>query len=333
MAASLGLFAVAAAVSLATSWLLVARIERLGERLGLNEAVLGLLAALAADGPEITAAITALSHHQHAVGAGVVLGSNVFNLAALLGLVGLVAGRTRMHRRVIALDGSAGLWVAGVTAVAVGTALPAGAAVAACLLVLVPYLATLSGQDRLLRRVPVPARARRWVLTAVAEEEADLSAAIHPPRGRPADAVVGAVALVVVVVSAVAMERSATDLGRHAGLPDIIVGGLVLAVVTSLPNAVAGYYWARRGRGAAALSTALNSNTINVMAGLLLPALVTGLVAPDLPDVLVASAYAALTAVSLALAWAGRGVGRRSGGVIVAGYLGVVAALSAVTLT
>ena len=52
-------FVLAAAVSLAASWLLVTSLERVGARLGLTEALLGLLAALAADAPEITAAVTA----------------------------------------------------------------------------------------------------------------------------------------------------------------------------------------------------------------------------------------------------------------------------------
>ena len=80
-------FVLGACVSLSTSWILASRLERVGERLGLSEALLGMVAALAADAPEITASVTALVHHQSSVGAGVVLGSNVFNLAALLGLV------------------------------------------------------------------------------------------------------------------------------------------------------------------------------------------------------------------------------------------------------
>ena len=54
-------FAAAAAVSLRTSWLLVSRLERIGTRIGLSEALLGVLAALAADAPEITASVTAAS--------------------------------------------------------------------------------------------------------------------------------------------------------------------------------------------------------------------------------------------------------------------------------
>src|ERR1700744_2050693 len=96
-------FVLGAAVSLATSWVLVSRLERVGERFGLSEALLGIVAALAADAPEITASISALSQHQRAIGAGVVIGSNVFNLAALLGLGAIVAGFIALHRRVVLL--------------------------------------------------------------------------------------------------------------------------------------------------------------------------------------------------------------------------------------
>ena len=50
----IGIFAVSAAVSLGASFILVSRLERVGERLGVSEALLGLIAALAADSPEIT---------------------------------------------------------------------------------------------------------------------------------------------------------------------------------------------------------------------------------------------------------------------------------------
>ena len=102
-------FPAGAAVSLATSWLLVSRLERIGERLGLSEALLGMVAALAADAPEISAAVSALASHQQRVGAGVVLGSNVFNLAALLGLGAVVAGRIGLHRKVVVLGGAVAL--------------------------------------------------------------------------------------------------------------------------------------------------------------------------------------------------------------------------------
>ncbi len=105
-------FLAGALVSLATSWVLVTRLERVGERLGLSEALLGIVAALAADAPEVTSAVSAMAGHQQRLGAGVVIGSNVFNLAALLGLGAVVAGRIRLHRKVVVLGGVVAMCVA-----------------------------------------------------------------------------------------------------------------------------------------------------------------------------------------------------------------------------
>ena len=135
----------------------------------------------------------------------------------------------------------------------------------------------------------------------------------------------------VVVLASVAMEQGASSLGTHFGVPEIVVGGLVLAAVTSLPNAVSAVYLARRGRGAAAFSTALNSNSLNVAAGLLIPAVVIGLAKPSASGVLVASWYVGLTALTLLLAYVGRGLGRVAGGAIIAAYVAFVVVLLATT--
>jgi hypothetical protein len=155
----------------------------------------------------------------------------------------------------------------------------------------------------------------------VTEEESELEEAIRPPRGRQQDVAVAAVSLLVVVVASVTMERAASALGSRFAVPEIVVGGLVLAAVTSLPNAVAAVYLAARGRGAATLSTALNSNTLNIALGLLLPATVIGLGQPSGQTTLAAAWYAGLTAVTLAVAYRDRGIGRVAGIAIIAAYL------------
>src|ERR1019366_7817994 len=63
VALAVPVFLVGVVVSLTTSYLLVTRLERLGERLGLSEALLGVVAALAADAPEITSAGTGPGPH------------------------------------------------------------------------------------------------------------------------------------------------------------------------------------------------------------------------------------------------------------------------------
>jgi Ca2+/Na+ antiporter len=182
-------------------------------------------------------------------------------------------------------------------------------------------------RDRL-RRLGVPARWVSWLTEAIVEEELELEAAIHPQRGRAGDGIVAAVAVLVVVGASLAMEQSAAELGARHAIPEIVVGGLVLAGVTSLPNAVAAVYLARRGRGTATLSTAMNSNALNVAAGLLVPAAIVGLGAASGPATLVAVWYFGLTAFALGCAYAGRGLRRWHGALIIGAYLALPACCS-----
>ena len=327
VAAELFVFLAAAAISLSASYLVVTRLERIGERLGLSEALLGVLAALAGDAPEITAAVTALRMHQNKVGAGVIIGSNVFNLAALLGLGAVVAGRIALHRKVILLGGVVGVWMAVVCLVMVLGLIPAGAALVAALAALIPYLIVLGAGPGRLARIPLARRWEAWLAAAVSEEEAELEEVIRPAHGRARDVAVAGAMLVVVVVASVAMEQAATRLGTRFAIPPIIIGGVVLAAVTSLPNSVAAVYLAARGRGAAMLSTTLNSNALNVTAGLLVPAAIIGLGAPSGQADLIAVWYLVLTLIALAFAYRYSGMDRATGALIIGAYLVFVGSL------
>jgi len=64
----------------------------------------------------------------------------------------------------------------------------------------------------------------------------------------------------------------------------------------------------------------LNSNTLNVVAGLLIPGVILGLGPPSGQSVLITIWYAALTAIVLALAYRHRGLSRLAGGLIIAAY-------------
>ena len=324
-------FVVGAVVCLGTSWVFVSKLEMVGERFGYSEASLGLLAALAADTPEITAAVTALLRHERAVGAGVVIGSNVFNLAALLGLGAVVAGRLQLHRKVVVLGGAVAIWMAAVCLITVTRVVEPGAGLVLVLVVLVAYIVVLAGRRKVLRRIGLPWSWVTWLSNAVDEEELELVVAIRPAPARPRDTAVAAIALAVVVGAAVAMERGASTLGQHYHVPGVVIGGLVLAAVTSLPNAVAAIYLASKGRGAAAFSTALNSNTLNVVAGLVLPATFLGLARPSGQTVFITAAYVGLTVVTLVLAFADRGLRRSAGWLIVAGYAAFVATVVVVS--
>jgi cation:H+ antiporter len=79
-------------------------------------------------------------------------------------------------------------------------------------------------------------------------------------------------ALGVIVAGSIGAVRAATDLGRAWSVPEALVGVIVLAILTSLPNAWTGVRFGLQHRGSALMSETLNSNSINIVAGLALPA-------------------------------------------------------------
>lgn len=329
MAPSFIAFFFGAITSLGFSWILVQRLERVGERIGLSEALLGVVAALAADAPEITSSIAAIAQHQREIGSGVVIGSNLFNLAALLGLGAVVSGFIALHRKVVIFGGCVAVWVSLCCLATTLRAVPVSVGLVASLIVLLFYFIVLGLRAQTIERLPFSRPVTQWITDAVDEEELELVTAIRPTRGRPIDVAAALGSLVVVVVSSVAMERGASTLGRHFRVADAVIGGIVLAAVTSLPNAVSAIYLAQKGRGAAAFSTALNSNNLNVVVGLLVPGVLVGLALPSFAGNFTSMAYVVLTGLVLVFAFATSGLTRRAGWVIIAGYAAFVACLLA----
>jgi hypothetical protein len=97
-------------MSVASVWL-TSGLEKLGARLRFREALLGILTALGAEAPEISSAISALYFDHREVAFGVVLGSNIFNLAGPLGLSALMAGRVEIGRHGLLLTGVVGVLI------------------------------------------------------------------------------------------------------------------------------------------------------------------------------------------------------------------------------
>lgn len=316
-------FAVGAVASLGASHLLTSRIERLGARVVLSEALLGLVTALAADSPEITSSISAIGSGRQTVGIGVVLGSNVFNIAALLGLGALAAGGIHLHRRVVALEGTVAVVVAAVAIAVAGGVLAPAVALAISLAALLDYGLVLGLGSERLRRLPIPPTLTAFLDEAACDECLEVGPPEAPPPGTPAwrDGLLGSLALLLVIGASILMERAGVGIGGHLRLAPIVTGGIVLAAVTSLPNAVAAVYLARRGRGAAVLSEAMNSNALNVAVGLLVPGVLIGM-GPLRPQaVSVAGWYGGLTVAALLVAFVGRRISRVAGAAIIAAYL------------
>jgi cation:H+ antiporter len=259
-------------LTLAASEAMVRGLTSLGARLGFSEGLLGLLTAVGADAPELSSAVIAIAAGSRDVGVGVVLGSNLFNLAALLGLSALVTGRLSLHRTSLLLDGTIGLVVLALTGWTLSGERPGWRIAAVLVVVFGLYVTVLSLPEASLRRLPGPLA--RAVVFSPGHLAHDIAA---PALGGPKLSIaLLPIAVGAVVAGSLGLVHSALQLAQGWHVAPGVTGGLVLAVLTSVPNAYAAVQLGRRGRGTAVMSEAMNSNTINLLGGLVVPAAVLG---------------------------------------------------------
>jgi cation:H+ antiporter len=268
-------FVIGLAVTLASSELLARGLTRLGSKLGFSEGLLGLLAALGADSPELSSAVIAILAGAGDVGVAVVVGSNLFNLAALLGLSALVAHGVRIRRGPVLLDAGVGLAVMLAAGVMVaGFASPVF--VAALVLPLsLAYTVVLAAPRRwLFQHIrPLLGSLPQNVVEVPYEATHDRPVATHTSW---VPVLLLPVALLGVVGGSYAMVHAALAAGPLLHLSRAVLGIVVLAALTSLPNLWVALHFARTDRGTALFSAAMNSNTINLAGGLIVPALFVG---------------------------------------------------------
>jgi cation:H+ antiporter len=269
------LFLVCLFATLASSELLVRGLTVLGMKLTMTEGSLGLLAALGADAPEITTAIVSLVVGAADIGQGVVLGSNLFNLAMLLGLSALLAGRVIIRRQGLVLDGVVGILVLVIITALLLNILSPLLTMVTLVVLLVPYIFLVGLHPRHIDHLRLPDGFAHLLAKAASQ--------IHEDTTEPYKVIVSWIpvvfvpgALVVMVVACFGLVETALTLTQSWHVPRALVGVGILAALTSLPNAYASARLAMRGRGAAVVSATVNSNTINLVFGLAVPALVLG---------------------------------------------------------
>jgi len=323
VAAALPLLACSLALTLGGAATFARRLDRLGARHGLPEVWIGILTALAADGPEISSALIALARGSHGASVGVIVGSCTFNLATMLGLTALVTGAVVVTRATLALEGAVALIVTATVIALLAGGLPAGAAAAVAAGTVALYLLLALGGGDALTRLGLR-RLAALLPDRAAHAGHGAEGLAHEFRTRRQLALIG-LDLALIVGGSFGMVSAALSLGHRWGVAAPIVGALVLGPLTSLPNALTGVRLGLAGRGAALVTETLNSNTINLLAGVAVPSLFVTLAAHSDADRLGLALLGAAMAAVVALLAPRRGLGRAGALVLLALYAGFVA--------
>lgn len=280
-----------------------------------------MLAALGAATPEISSAVTALFEKQHDVGVGIIIGSNIFNLAALLGLSALLAGRLLLKRQSTIFNGTISLLVTLILFLLVFEFISPGVSVLLLILVLSPYVIVSGLKSAQMKKWNLPVKIRRFVTEATTSyhNQAKEKKSTGPESWRWAYK--GGAALILIIVTCMGMVHSAVFLSDAWQFNKTILGVLVLAVFTGIPDLITAIRLALDGKGVAVMSEALNSNTLNILFGICVPATIFGLGSLGGQTIFSIWWLSGITVINLALLYFMKGFNRMSGAFSVGLYL------------
>ena len=259
---------------LGAEWL-VKGAARAARRLGMSPLVVGLtVVAFGSSAPELLVGVVASVQDRSDVVLGNVVGSNILNIALILGVAALVRP-LRVGMRLLARE----------------VPLMVGVSVAVALMAVDGSLGRpdavilLGGFTVFLAYVTRAAEAESAEVAAeyVQHEETE--------RGRPEDTSLGrdlllvGVGLVALILGAHLLVTSAVFFARLAGVSEVVIGLTVVAVGTSLPELATCAVAAHRNEADIALGNAVGSNLFNLLSILGVSAAIRPIrVAPSILD-------------------------------------------------
>lgn len=267
------------------AWAVVHEAERLAVRLGMSPMLVGLtVVAFGTSAPELIVGAFASARGAGELAVGGVLGSNVANVALVLGL-GIVIRPLAVSSRLFRWELPA-LGAATVLVLLFGASGTIGRFEGAVLLALLVIF--LAGSARL---GPESLQSRAAEVEVLAPAASMLRGVLQLLVG-----------VAVLAAGSELLVRGATGLAEHLEISQVVIGALVIAVGTSAPELATTAVAALRRQHAIAVGNVIGSNVFNLLGALGLAAVVAPLpIDPDL-YVLEMSALALSTLLLLPLA-------------------------------
>lgn len=279
----------------------------LARRLGLTPLVIGLtVVAFGTSAPEMVVSVGGAWRGQGDIALGNVVGSNIFNVGAILALSALIAP-IRVTLGLLKIDAPLMVGVSLLGAFLASLATIPRAAGAALLTLLVAYTA-------------FSVKAAKTRTSPAIDDEFDAAVPDRAPSPSIELALV-ALGLTLLVLGSKLLVGSTTVVARSLGWSEAVIGLTIVAAGTSMPELATSLVAASRGQSDIAVGNVIGSNIFNVLGTLGLAATLRPFGAPGIREadlwVMVAFAIALLP-----LLWTGRRLQRWEGALLLAGYAG-----------
>ncbi len=246
-------FAVALAALIWGADLLIAQSEKIARHFGLSDYFIGAtLIALGTSLPEMAASVSASLAGHPAISLSNIIGSNTLNITLVLGTVFLIARRINPHRDFFAQDSSWALFPIFIFILMIMDGLLSRFDGMLLLILMGAYLLFLirNGKEVLIEELQ-------------AINEGGLSSFQWRRTGS-----LLLVGFGVVIIGADALIASATALARSWGVSEWIIGVVLIAMGTSMPELVVSVAAARRGKADMAIGNIIGSNMANISVAL-----------------------------------------------------------------
>ncbi len=321
--ALIGLLAISLIIVIKSADIFVDSIVEIGGALGISQIILGVTAsAIGTSLPEFGSAMIATLTGSADLGVGTVIGSNIWNIAGILGISATVAGLIRTNNQGLTRD-----WL-----MMLGTGLillffmffgdinwPAALVmiVAYCFYLWILIKAQRKHSDEISQKDEKSHQEQdkntleSGIKKDVVEKSDKKEKAVN--KKTVSYVILGLAGL---ILGCRLLVFSADELGNIFGIPEMVMGLFVLAVGTSIPELVVTLTSAMKGLHDLSIGTVLGSNTFNILIGIGVPALLLSVPVDKISLTFDAPFMIFVTVLLMALIKMGKGKLNRTGGII-----------------
>ncbi|MDO5835186.1 MAG: calcium/sodium antiporter [Methanobacterium sp.] len=319
--ALIGLLAISLIIVIKSADVFVDNIVEIGGALGISQIILGVTAsAIGTSLPEFGSAMIATLTGSADLGVGTVIGSNIWNIAGILGISATVAGVIRTNKEGLTRDW---LMMLGTGLILLFFMLFGDISWPAALVMVIAYCFYLWVLIKAQRKHSEGSNKDEKIQEEQLKEDNALEIDIKQKVEEKSKKEINrkTVAYVIVGIAGLIMGcrllvYSADELGNIFGVPEMIMGLFVLAVGTSIPELVVTLTSAMKGLHDLSIGTVLGSNTFNILIGIGVPALLLSVPVDRISLTFDAPVMIFVTILLMALIKLGKGKLNRLGGII-----------------
>lgn len=241
----------------------VDNLVEIGGALGISQIILGVTAsAIGTSLPEFGSAMIATLSGSSDIGVGCVIGSNIWNIAGILGITAIVAGVIKTDSSGLMRDGMVTL---GTGMILIFFMFMGDVGKIASIVMIMLYSVYLW---RLIKaQSQYNSENDSNNILENGEKKSKIS---RIDKKKLAMVIVGLAGL---IIGCRILVYSGVELARIAGIPEMIMGLFTLAIGTSIPELVVTLSSAMKGLHELSIGTVLGSNTFNILIGIGVPAL------------------------------------------------------------